>query len=96
MLIQSHTGTINIFPAIPEDWQNVAFDQLRAEGAFLVSAEMKTGEVQKVEINSLKGGILKVHNPFSGNFESSVKYQRKENILIFDTNVDDIIILIRK
>ncbi len=29
MLIQSHTGTVRIFPAVPDDWANISFDQLR-------------------------------------------------------------------
>lgn len=74
----------------------MAFDQLRTEGAFLVSAQMKSGEVQKLEIKSLKGNTLKVKNPFYENFESSVKYELKENILQFETDVNDIITLIEK
>ena len=96
MLIQSHTGVVKIFPAIPNNWKNVAFDQLRTEGAFLVSAEMKSAEVHKVEIKSLKGGTLKVQNPFTDSFKSSAKYQKEENILIFETEVDDVITIIKK
>lgn len=29
MLLQSHTGVIKIFPAIPKSWENVTFNQLR-------------------------------------------------------------------
>ncbi len=38
MLIQSHTGVIHIFPAIPSSWKDVSFHSLRTSGAFLVSA----------------------------------------------------------
>jgi alpha-L-fucosidase 2 len=96
MLIQSHAGVVNIFPAIPSSWKNVAFDKLRTEGAFLVSAEMKSGEVYKVEIKSLKGGTLRVQNPFTDSFECSVKYQNEENILIFETEIDAVITFIKK
>jgi hypothetical protein len=33
MLIQSHTGIIRVFPAIPDDWTDCSFHNLRAEGA---------------------------------------------------------------
>ena len=45
MLIQSHTGVIRIFPAIPGEWKDVRFTTLRTEGAFLVSAKMEKGEI---------------------------------------------------
>ena len=64
MLLQSHTGIVQIFPAIPESWKDVAFQTLRAEGAFLVSARQKEGKVEKVEITSEKGGTCKLKNPF--------------------------------
>ncbi|ARS38290.1 hypothetical protein CA265_00735 [Sphingobacteriaceae bacterium GW460-11-11-14-LB5] len=58
MLIQSWGDKIRIFPAIPSSWKNVSFKQLRAEGAFLVSADMQNGETKNIKINSLKGGSL--------------------------------------
>lgn len=58
MLIQSWGSKIRIFPAIPTVWKNVSFKQLRAEGAFLVSADMQNGRTQNIKITSLKGGNL--------------------------------------
>lgn len=66
MLLQSHTGTIRVFPAIPEDWKDVSFTNLRAMGAFLVSAERKGGEVTRLGIYSEKGGRLSVLSPVNG------------------------------
>lgn len=66
MLLQSHTGLIKIFPAIPKEWKNVSFRSLRAEGAFLVSAERKTGNMVRVEVESERGGLLNLDNPFTG------------------------------
>jgi len=64
MLLQSHTGNIRIFPAIPESWQDVSFHTLRTEGAFLVSANMENGVCTQVEITSEKGGTLRLADPF--------------------------------
>lgn len=63
MLLQSHTGTIRIFPAIPVDWKDVSFTNLRAMGAFLVSATMKGGELSSVRVYSEKGGTLRIQLP---------------------------------
>ncbi len=67
MLMQSHTGTIRLFPAIPAAWNNASFDKLRAVGAFLVSARKSSGNMQSVSVVSEKGGTLRMENPFGKN-----------------------------
>jgi len=64
MLLQSYSGTIRVFPAVPERWKDASFRTLRAEGAFLVSAERKDGLTRRVEILSMKGGPCRLENPF--------------------------------
>ena len=60
ILLQSHTGIIRVFPAVPRRWKNVSFKNLRAEGAFLVSAEKKDGKIASIRIYSEKGGVAKL------------------------------------
>ena len=98
MLIQSHTGIIHIFPALPNDWKDVKFHQLRTEGAFLVSATMENGSLINVNIKSEKGGVLKIKNSFQkGEFNSSVKYEINDNgVIVIDTNISDSINLTLK
>jgi alpha-L-fucosidase 2 len=93
MLIQSHTGAIHVFPAIPKDWQAVGFDQLRAEGAFLVSAKVKNGSLFNIDIKSEMGGILKLKNSFENDaFKCSVDYEINENDeIVITTNSGDFI-----
>jgi len=64
MLVQSYSGTIRVFPAVPARWKDISFRTLRAEGAFLVSAERKSGATQRVEIRAEKGGLLRIEEPF--------------------------------
>jgi alpha-L-fucosidase 2 len=64
MLLQSYSGTLRVFPAVPDTWKDASFETLRAEGAFLVSAERKDGLVQRVEIVSEKGASARLENPF--------------------------------
>ncbi|HUX84838.1 MAG TPA: hypothetical protein VMV20_06365 [Chitinophagaceae bacterium] len=65
MLLQSQDDTIRIFPAIPERWKQASFHDLRAQGAFLVSAARSRGKTVRVRIQSLKGGWLRMENPFA-------------------------------
>lgn len=60
MLLQSHTGIVRVFPAIPAAWDNVSFTKLRAMGAFLLSAEKKDGKIKQVRIYPEQGGKLKL------------------------------------
>ena len=55
MLLQSWGGILRIFPAIPAGWKDATFHDLRAEGAFLVSATRRAGRTTLVRIQSLAG-----------------------------------------
>lgn len=98
MLIQSHTGVVHLFPAIPSDWQNASFDQLRAEGAFVISANKEKGQVTMVRIKAEKGGSLKLRNPFEGSdFESKVNFLLTEdNVIEIDTQAGEEVLLKQK
>ena len=66
MLLQSHTGVVRVFPAVPAAWKDISFDSLRTYGAFLVSAKKKAGKVTEVRVRSEIGGKLRLENPFPG------------------------------
>jgi alpha-L-fucosidase 2 len=55
MLLQSWGETLRVFPAIPAAWKEVAFRDLRGEGAFLVSAARHDGRTTYVRVTSLAG-----------------------------------------
>ncbi|WP_238402858.1 glycosyl hydrolase family 95 catalytic domain-containing protein [Paenibacillus mesophilus] len=65
MLLQSWGGTIRIFPAVPESWKEAAFHDLRAEGAFLVSALRRDGVTQFVRVRSLAGEPCRINPGWS-------------------------------
>jgi alpha-L-fucosidase 2 len=82
MLLQSHAGFVRIFPAIPGSWKDLSFNDLRTEGAFLVSALMKNGAVVSVRIHSEKGGIMRLKNPFSeSGFKCSKDIKTKADLI---------------
>lgn len=94
MVIQSHTGVIRLFPSLPENWKNASFDKLRTYGAFLVSAELKDGEVSNIKIESEQGGKLVIADPFGGKeFTSNFSYERDGDLLTFSTKKGENIIL---
>ena len=62
MALQSHQGVVRIFP----DWDSrldCAYENLRADGAFLVSAAIRAGAVSHARIVCEKGGTLRVIYP---------------------------------
>ena len=75
MLLQSHTGIVRIFPAIPSAWSDVSFDNLRTMGAFIISAEKKAGKIVKIRIYPEQGGTLRIAFPAS---DSSVSVTGNE------------------
>ncbi len=63
MMLQSWDGALRIFPAWPKDL-DARFENLRAEGAFLVSASWSGGKVASLEIHSEKGVPCRMYVPW--------------------------------
>ena len=62
MLLQSQGGLVRLFPFIPENME-AAFDNFRAIGGFIVSAEKIQGRV-KVKVLSEAGELLRIKPPY--------------------------------
>lgn len=73
MLLQSYAGFIEIMPAVPGNWKDASFENLRAEGAFLLSAHRDGGQVAEVKIVAEKGGRTRLKLPFKTFFAASNK-----------------------
>lgn len=65
MLCMSHRGVLRLFPVWPKD-KDARFAGLRIWGAFLVSSELRGGEVQYVTLHSEKGRPCTMVNPWPG------------------------------
>ncbi len=59
MLIQSHSGIVRVFPAVPKSWNDIEFYQLRTEGGFLVSARMENGFLVFMEVEATVDGTFR-------------------------------------
>ena len=55
---------ISVFPAWPKAWD--AEFRLLARGGFVVTAAIRGGEIQAVEIESRRGGTCRLRNPWGG------------------------------
>ena len=86
MLLQSHNNAIHIFPALPDAWQDVSFEDLRARGAFLVSAQRRGGQIKEFTIKSLAGTSCCMLNPF-GSGDVVVRQRRSGKSVNVDTRV---------
>ncbi|MBQ9714502.1 MAG: glycoside hydrolase N-terminal domain-containing protein [Clostridia bacterium] len=92
MLLQSHGGYISVLPALPKEWENVAFTGLKARGNFTVSCIYKQGEIKALEVISNVGGELRIclqRVPAPMVFEKASKktvaYEFDGDILYFPT-----------
>lgn len=59
-LIQSHSGIIELLPALPSKWESGSFRKLRARGGFSVSAAWKDHSVYECTVESACGGRLQM------------------------------------
>ena len=65
MLLQAHQGVLRVFPVWPRD-RAASFGRLRTPGAFLVSSELRNGEVVRVVVESELGRKCRMVNPWPG------------------------------
>lgn len=73
MLLQSYAGFIEVMPAVPTEWKDISFENLRAEGAFLISIKKLDGQIDEIKIVAEKGGNTKLKLPFKTFFVVSKK-----------------------
>ncbi len=96
MLIQSYAGFIEIMPAIPADWKNVSFKNLRTEGACLVSATREKGSITQVVLMAEEEGTIKLKLPFEKYTltpKGTSKTVRDGNFLLVQLKAKDKIVL---
>lgn len=106
MLIQSDDGMIKIFPSVPLTWKDISFQQLGAEGAFLVDAIQYQGKLQEVKIKSTKGNNCTldvepgneytITSSMRGLINPNINTVNKRTFIFLDTQPGETIIINRK
>lgn len=98
MLMQSYEGVIRLFPC----WDRksaASFENLRADGAFLVSAELKNEQISSLKIKSLNGRTCNVECPDIKNVvresdKKEIPYKKDGNTVSFETQAEEVYTLI--
>ncbi len=93
MLMQSYEGVIRLFPCWDKK-SDASFENLRADGAFLVSAENKDGKLTKLRIKSLRGRKCNVECKYISRIVresdgSEIAFERAGDTVSFETDVNE-------
>ena len=89
LLLCSPRGRICVFPALPDEWADVRFARLRAQGAFLVSAEHRAGKICYIVLESEAGAVCRLAHPWPG--EEAVVLRGGEEAVDFEVSGADIV-----
>jgi alpha-L-fucosidase 2 len=85
MLLQGWGGKLRIFPALPKQWNDAAFESLRAEGGFIVSARRVAGKTVSVIITATVDQSVQLINPFGDvAFHADREVTREGNLIRCD------------
>ena len=79
MLLQSHTGVIELLPALPTAWPQGKISGLVARGGFVLDLEWKAGKLTKTVIHARRGGACKLG--YQGR-QQSLKMNAGETIIL--------------
>lgn len=89
MLVQSHTGTLHLLPALPEAWSTGRVRGLHAHGGFAVDLAWEDGTLTRATLTSHEGNRLRIRTPDSVSIRAegaSVPTQRVgAETIAFDT-----------
>jgi hypothetical protein len=91
MMLQSWDGALRVFPAWPRNVE-ARFEDFRAQGAFLVTASWKQGQIGELRIHSEKGGVCRLYEPWPAGAHiadptgAEIASAREDGILQFATS----------
>lgn len=93
MLMQSYEGVIRFFPCWNKK-SDASFTNLRADGAFLVSAELKDEKISSKKIKSLKGRVCNVESSdvksvIRESDNKEIEFKRSGNVISFETEENE-------
>jgi len=75
-IMKDPTPVIRLFPAMPWRWHDASFNELRAEGGFIVSAERKNNTTTHFIIKATRNSVLRLRDNFG---DAVPEFSRKVN-----------------
>ncbi len=100
MLIQSHEGSIDLLPALPDEWNEGRFDGVCARGGFELDMKWKEKTITEVEILSKAGEVCRIDD--GANFKVTKDGKKiasktnKDGSVEFQTTAGSLYLLTRK
>lgn len=80
LLIQNKNGYTEILPAVPIYWTDLSFDNLRAEGGFLISVKKENGKLTRLRIKASQDGTLRLR------YDSITGLKKVKGIVVDNNN----------
>ena len=98
MLMQSHQGVIRLFPCWDRK-MSASFENLRADGAFLVSSELKNGQIASLKIKSIQGRkcnvcFSEITKIIRESDKAQIPFEKDGNTVSFETQFNETYTLI--
>ncbi len=98
MLLQGHEGIIRLFPCWDKK-SDASFENLRADGAFLVSSSLEKGRIISLKIKSLRGRECKVEcsdikKVIRESDNAEISFSKDGDTVSFETKADETYVLI--
>jgi alpha-L-fucosidase 2 len=85
MLLQSHTGKVELLPALPAAWKTGHIHGIVARGGFVIDIDWENGILKKVRILSLNGNPLRLKYHLK---ESDQVNTEKNKTYVFGPDLD--------
>ena len=92
MLLQSHEGYIYPLAALPDAWNDGAFEGICARGGFVLNAEWKDKKLTRLSVKSTLGGVLRIRCRAKAvtAYRNVVSFVREEDVMVVATKKDTV------